>query len=79
MKDLVYLVHRAFTELKVFHGINNHVKFVTHMQGASLNPILIDLPDDSKQCYQLNRVESYDHNVVLCKMSLNPTYDKGSQ
>ena len=42
-----HLVHRAFTELRVIHGLTNHVNFTTHGRGASLDPVLTDLPGDS--------------------------------
>ena len=45
-----HIVHRDFTKLTVVHGLINHVNFPTHIHGASLDPILTDLPSDSVQC-----------------------------
>ena len=44
------IVHRDFTELIVVHGLTNHVNFPIHIHGASLDPVLTDLPSDSVQC-----------------------------
>ncbi|XP_045134296.1 uncharacterized protein LOC123517903 [Portunus trituberculatus] len=46
---------------------------------ASLDPVLSNLPADSVQCYQLDKVGSSDHNVVLCEVGLNPASEEGSQ
>ena len=74
-----HLVNRAFTELTVVHGLTNHVTFPTHTRGASLDPVLTDLPGDTVQCHQLNRVGSSDHNAVLCELGLNPACEEGTQ
>ena len=74
-----HLVHSAFTELTVVQGLTNHVNFATHIHGVSLDPVLTNLPSDSVQCYQLNQVDSSDHNVVLCELGINIAYEKGSQ
>ncbi len=74
-----HLVNRAFTELAVVHGLTNHVHFATHMRGASLDPVLSDLPGDSVLCTQLHRVGSSDHNAVLCVLGLNPACEDSSQ
>ena len=78
--DLIqHLGHMVFTKLTVVHGLTNHVNFATHIHGASLDTDFTDLPDDSVQCYQLNRVGSSDHNAVFCELGLNTAYEKGSQ
>ena len=63
-----HLVHRAFMELTVVHGLTNHVNFTTHVRGASLDPVPTDLPGDSVLCSQVNRVSSSNHNAVLCTL-----------
>ena len=74
-----HLVHRAFTELTVVHGLSNHINFATHIHGASLDSVLINLPSDLVQYYQLNKVGSSDYNAVFCKLGLNVVYEKGSK
>ena len=74
-----HLVSRAFTELTTVHGLTNHVTFSTHVRGASLDPVLTDLPADSVQCYQLDKVGSSDHNAVLCEVGINPACEEGCQ
>ena len=74
-----HLVHRAYTELTVVHGLTNHVHFATHIRGASLDPVLTDLPGDSVLCTQLPRIGSSDHNAVLCAVGLNPACEDTSQ
>ena len=74
-----HLVSRAFTELTVVHGLTNHVTFATHQHGASLDPVLTDLPADSVLCQQLHRIGSSDHNAVLSEIGLNPACEGGSQ
>ncbi|XP_045137182.1 uncharacterized protein LOC123519742 [Portunus trituberculatus] len=74
-----HLVNRAYTELITVHGLTNHVTFSTHARGASFDPVLTDLPADSVQCYQLDKVGSSDHNAVLCEVGLNPASEEGSQ
>ena len=71
------LVNRAFTELTVVHGLTNHVNFATHIHGASLDPVLTDLPGDSVHCLQLDRVGSSDHHAVLCELQINPACEEG--
>ena len=39
-----HLIHRAFTELTVVHGLTNHVTFITHIHGVTLDHVLTDLP-----------------------------------
>ena len=68
------LVHRAFTELTVVNGVINHV----NIHGSSLDPVLINLPNDLVQHYQLNRFGSSDHNTVFCELVLNTAYEEGS-
>lgn len=74
-----HLVNRAYTELTVVHGLTNHVRFATHVRGASLDPVLTDLPGDSVLCTQLHRMGSSDHNAVLCELGLNPACEDASQ
>ena len=74
-----HLVSRAFTELTTVHGLTNHVTFATHERGASLDPVLTDLPTDSVQCCQLDKVGSSDHFAVLCKVGLNPAWEEERQ
>ena len=66
-----HLVHRAFMELALVHGLTNHIHFTTHV-GASLDAVLTDLPGDSVLCSKLNGVGSSDHNAVLCTLELDP-------
>ena len=42
-----HIVRKDFTELTVIHGLTNYVNFSTHIHGASLDPVLTDLPSDS--------------------------------
>ena len=74
-----HIVHRDFTELTVIHGLTNHINFPIHIHGTSLDPVLIDLPSDSVQCYQLNKIGSSDHNAVFCELRLNTAYEEGSK
>ena len=60
-----HIVHRDFTELTVVHGFTNHVNFPTHIHGASGEPVLTDLPNDSVQCYQLNRIGTSYHDAIF--------------
>ncbi|MPC71789.1 hypothetical protein E2C01_066078 [Portunus trituberculatus] len=44
-KDLKkHWMSRTFAELTAVHGLDNHVNFVTHMHGVSLDPVLTDFP-----------------------------------
>ena len=74
-----HLVSRAYTELLAVHGLTNHVTFATHEHGASLDPVLTDLPGDSVQCCPLDKVGSSDHFAVLCELGLNPCCEEGGQ
>ena len=67
-----HLIQRAFTELTVVQGLANHVSFPTHIRGGSLDPVLTDLPEESVQCCQLDRIGSSDHNAILSKINLSP-------
>ena len=74
-----HLVNRAYVELKVVHGLTNHVTFPTHIRGGSLDPVMSDLPGDTVQCLQLYRIGSSDHNAVLTEIGLNPFFEEDSQ
>ena len=71
-----HLVMRAFTELTVVQGLQNHVDFPTHQRGGSLDPVLTDLASDNVRCRPLDPVGTSDHLAVLTTLTLDPTREE---
>lgn len=69
-------MNRAFTELIVVHGLTNHVSSATNTCGASMNPVLSDLPGHSVVCSYLQRKGTSDHNAVLSEVGLNSAHEE---
>ena len=53
-------VARAFTELTVVQGLQNHINFPTYQRGRSLDPVLTDLVGESVQYHSLDYVGTSD-------------------
>ena len=65
-----HLVAKQFNDLLKMYTLSNHVTFPTQVSGSSLDPILMDLPDEVDLCQPLGTIGSSDHSAVLTTINI---------
>lgn len=63
----------------VYLTVHNHVDFLTHESGASLNTVISNIPSLVLSCKPPSTVGTYDHNAVLIRSAIDVGEDKKSQ